>query len=403
MKLYSFIIVLILILVLTSSVSFVDVNFNFIKKIPAAIFSFSNDIFNRFLNADKFEVKLQPKHLQLESQFGVYSTVWTARSKRINNLIRVADDTEINTIVIDVKDSDIYLDDYIKNLVSELHKKNIYTIARIVVFQDGSQIKNHPDWYFKKNDGSLWQDNRGWYWLNPINRETWDYNVEISKKAIDAGFDEINFDYIRFPAFSKNDDVNFPALVETSAGKPSQKVILKNQIINEFAKHLTLELKKYDPEIILSVDLFAYNMLKTDDLGIGQKFTEIYDYFDYISPMIYPSHYIAGNFGFENPAEHPYEVVLGTIEKGKTQLWEKSTIEVGTSTPAMVNPVFEKRLKKLRPWLQDFNIGAIYNGEMIRQEKQAVYDTGLTSGWLLWNPRNVYTEEALDKSPTLPE
>ncbi|KKS76131.1 MAG: hypothetical protein UV48_C0001G0003 [Candidatus Azambacteria bacterium GW2011_GWA2_42_9] len=138
-------------------------------------------------------------------------------------------------------------------------------------------------------------------------------------------------------------------------------------------------------------------MLKKDDLGIGQTFVELYDYFDYVSPMIYPSHYLPGNFGFENPAEHPYEVILGTIEKGKIQLWEKSAAEIGTTTPAMVSPIFEKRLKKLRPWLQDFNIGAIYDGKMIRQEKQAVYDAGLTSGWLLWNPRNVYTETALDK------
>jgi len=352
-------------------------NFDFFKKIPASVLD--------ILNAEN-TVKVN-KHLVVNPQKGVYSTVWTARAKRINDLIRIADETEIDTIVIDVKDSGAYLDDYIKNLVSELHKKNIYTIARQVVFQDNSQIEIHPDWYFKKDDGSLWQDKRGWYWMDPANREIWNYNVDIAKKAIDADFDELNFDYIRFPAFSKNEDINFP---------PENKIIFKNQIINEFAKYLTSELKNYDPDIKLSVDLFAYNMLKTDDLGVGQNFRELYDYFDYVSPMIYPSHYLPGNFGFENPAEHPYEVILGTIEKGKIQLWEKSVAEVGTTTPVMVNPVFEKRLKKLRPWLQDFNIGAIYDGEMIRKEKQAVYDSGLTSGWLLWNPRNVYTEEALD-------
>ena len=353
-------------------------NFDFFKKIPASVLD--------ILNAEN-TVKVN-KHLVVNPQKGVYSTVWTARAKRINDLIRIADETEIDTIVIDVKDSGAYLDDYIKNLVSELHKKNIYTIARQVVFQDNSQIEIHPDWYFKKDDGSLWQDKRGWYWMDPANREIWNYNVDIAKKAIDADFDELNFDYIRFPAFSKNEDINFP---------PENKIIFKNQIINEFAKYLTSELKNYDPDIKLSVDLFAYNMLKTDDLGVGQNFRELYDYFDYVSPMIYPSHYLPGNFGFENPAEHPYEVILGTIEKGKTQLWEKSAAEVGTTTPAMVSPIFEKRLKKLRPWLQDFNIGAIYDSKMIRKEKQAVYDAGLTSGWLLWNPRNVYTETALDK------
>jgi len=353
-------------------------NFDFLKEIPAAIWN--------ILNSEK-TIKIN-RHLTVNPQKGVYSTIWTAKAKRINDLIRIADETEVNSIVIDVKDSGVYINDYVKDLVIELHKKNIYAIARIVVFQDNSQIKDHPDWYFKKGDGALWQDKRNWYWLNPLNKETWDYNVGIAKQAIDAGFDELNFDYVRFPAFSKNEDVGFP---------PEDKIIFMDQIINEFVKYLTSELKNYDPYIKLSVDLFAYNMLKTDDLGVGQKFIELYDYFDYVSPMIYPSHYISGNFGFANPAEHPYEVILSTIESGKNQLRDKIISEVGTSTPALVNPVFEKELKKLRPWLQDFNIGAIYNSEMIRQEKQAVYDSGLTSGWLLWNPRNVYTESALDK------
>ncbi len=140
-------------------------------------------------------------------------------------------------------------------------------------------------------------------------------------------------------------------------------------------------------------------MLKNDDLKIGQNFRELYDYFDYISPMIYPSHYNPGNFGFDNPAEHPYEVVLATIESGKIQLRDKIISEIGTTTPVLVNPIFEKDLKKLRPWLQDFNIGAMYDGDMIRKEKQAVYDSGLTTGWLLWNSRNIYTESALDRQP----
>ena len=364
MKFYKFVAIVLLILFL-AGVALVK-SFDFFKKIPAKT----------------------NKHLTVNPQKGVYSTVWTVRAERFNDLIRIADETEINAIVIDVKDSGVYLDDYIKNLVKELHKKNIYAIARLVLFQDNSQLTNHPDWYFKKENGDFWQDNRGWYWLNPTNRETWDYNVEIAKRAIDAGFDEINFDYIRFPAFSKNEDVDFP---------PAGEIIFKNQIINEFAKHLTSELKNYDPDIKLSVDLFAYNMLKTDDLGVGQNFRELYDYFDYVSPMIYPSHYLPGNFGFDNPAEHPYEVILKTIESGKNQLREKIISEIGTSTPVLVGPILEKELKKLRPWLQDFNIGAIYDGEMIRQEKQAVYDAGLTSGWLLWNPKNIYTEAALDK------
>ncbi len=373
MKSHKFIVIFFLIMLL-AALALVK-NFDFLKKISA-------DILNIYGSNGKI-IKVN-KHLTISPQKGVYSTVWSAHSKRIGDLINLAGGTEINTVVIDVKDNGDYVDDYMKNLVVELHKKNIYAAARIIVFQDGSQIKIHPDWYFKKTDGSLWQDRRGWYWMDPANHEVWDYNIAVAKYAIDAGFDELNFDYTRYPGFKKDDDVIFAP-------------VLKNQVINNFSHYLTLELKKYDPEITLSVDLFAYNMINTGDLGVGQKFTELYDYFDYVSPMIYPSHYLPGNFGFENPAEHPYEVILGTVEKGKTQIWEKSAAEVGTTTPAIVNPIFEKRLKKLRPWLQDFNIGAIYDGKMIRKEKQAVYDSGLTSGWLLWNPRNVYNEEALDK------
>ncbi|MBI2446587.1 MAG: hypothetical protein HYV51_02070 [Parcubacteria group bacterium] len=381
MKLYSFTIILLLIFIIAGGVSIAK-NFDFFKKIPAAVFLFSNNIINRFLNVGRPEETILQKPAR---QMGIYTTVWISRSsKNIEKRIDLIDRTELTAVVIDVKDSGAYIDDYTKQLVGRLHEHGIYAIARLVVFQDSSQIKAHPDWYFKKSDGYLWVDNRGWYWMDPENRETWAYNVDIAKKAIDAGFDELNFDYIRYPGFKKDDDVVFPS-------------VLKNHIINDFANYLTSELKKYDSYITLSVDLFAYNMLRKDDLGIGQNFVELYDYFDFVSPMIYPSHYLPGNFGFDNPAEYPYEVVLRTIEKGKAQLWDKSVIEVGTTTPAIVNPVFEKRLKKLRPWLQDFNIGAIYNGEMIRKEKQAVYDAGLTSGWLLWNPRNVYTEEALDK------
>ncbi|KKS76132.1 MAG: hypothetical protein UV48_C0001G0004 [Candidatus Azambacteria bacterium GW2011_GWA2_42_9] len=195
MKLYSFSILFLLIVVLTGGTYFTG-SFYFLKKITASVLSFSNDLVNRFLIIRPIEVKNR-NHLKFESQFGVYSTVWSARSKRINDLIRLADKTEINSIVIDVKDSGVYIDDYLKGLIEELHKRNIYTIARLVVFQDNSQIKIHPGWYFKKADGTLWRDNRGWYWMDPTNLEVWDYNLAAAKKTVDVGFDELNFENSR--------------------------------------------------------------------------------------------------------------------------------------------------------------------------------------------------------------
>ena len=355
MKLYSFSILFLLIVILTVSV-YTAGNFNFIKKIPAVI----SNIFNT-----EEAVKIN-KHLTLNPQKGIYTTVWISRSqKNIEKRIDLIDRTELNAIIVDVKDSGVYVDDYTKNLVNKLHEKNIYTIARLVVFQDNSQVENHPEWYFKKADGSLWQDNRGWYWMNPTNREVWEYNIEISKQAINAGFDELNFDYIRYPSFKKDDDVVFPP-------------VLKNRIINDFASYLTSELKKYNSYITLSVDLFAYNMLKKDDLGIGQNFVELYDYFDYVSPMIYPSHYLPGNFGFENPAEHPYEVIRDAM------ITASGRLAAASSTPS-----------KLRPWLQDFDLGATYDAAMVRKEIQAaegilLANPELYAGWLLWDPNNRY-------------
>src|SRR3989344_8503666 len=136
MKLYSFSILFLMSVILTAGAYFAsDLNF----------------LFERSKTAEN-AVNV---HLPAGPQFGVYSTVWTARAKRFNDLIRLADETEIGAIIIDVKDNGVYIDDYIKNLVIELHEKDVYTIARIVIFQDGSQIKNHPDRYFKKENGSL--------------------------------------------------------------------------------------------------------------------------------------------------------------------------------------------------------------------------------------------------------
>lgn len=328
------------------------------------------------------ETKIQP-------QYGLYSTVWTAHSKRIHQLIDLADGQNgINALVIDVKDDGVYLDSRVKDLVDELHRKNIYAIARIIVFQDNLAAQKNPDWAFKKQDGALWQDKRGWYWLDPSKKETWDYNLDVAKKAIDYGFDEVNFDYVRFPAFLKSDDV----VIASSTSREA-----KNDIIHNFSKYLTTRLKEYRPNINLSVDIFAQSLLKADDLGVGQLFTELYDDFDYVSPMVYPSHYAPGNFGFDNPAEHPYDIVFGTLEAGKNQLREKIILHFATTTPGIIDPAYNEEIKKLRPWLQYFSLGAVYDENMINQEKKAVYDAGITSGWLFWNPKNVYTRGALDK------
>ncbi|MDP1629624.1 MAG: putative glycoside hydrolase [bacterium] len=311
--------------------------------------------------------KLQPRPEVIK---GIYVTAHTFRLSRFKDLVALVKRTELNAMIIDVKDSwNIHFDDYLRNKITELHKENIYLIARIVVFQDHQFAKSNPDVALKLKDGSLWSDNKKTYWTDPASRKVWDYNIEIAKKAIDYGFDELNFDYIRFPS-EKITSIIYPVY---NGATP------KHEIIKSFWQYLYRKLKEYDPEIVLSADLFAFNMISEGDLGIGQRFRDSFDVFDVAAPMIYPSHYSPGNFGFKNPAEHPYEVVYQSLVKGREQ------IERYASTTSTV----------IRPWLQDFKMGADYNAAMIRQEIKAVYDAGFDKGWMLWNANNVYTEGAL--------
>ena len=314
--------------------------------------------------------KLQPRP---EIVKGIYLTAYTFRHPaRLKNLTELVKRTELNAMIIDVKDSwNIHFDDYLKNKIIELHKENIYLIARIVVFQDHQFAQDNPAIALKLNNGSLWRDNKNTYWSDPASRKVWDYNVGISKKAIDFGFDELNFDYIRFPS-EKITSIVYPVY---DGAAP------KYEIIRSFWQYLCGKLKEYDPEIVLSADLFAFNMISEGDLGIGQRFRDSFDVFDVVAPMVYPSHYTPGNFGIKNPAAHPYEIVYQSLMKGKEQIERYAS-----TTPTII-----------RPWLQDFKMGAVYDAVMVRKEIKAAYDAGFDKGWMLWNANNVYTEGALDK------
>lgn len=313
--------------------------------------------------------KLQPRPKVVK---GIYVTAHTFRLSRFSDLVALVKRTELNAMIIDVKDSwNIHFDDYLKNKIVELHKENIYLIARIVVFQDHQFAKSNPDVALKLKDGSLWSDNKKTHWSDPASKKAWDYNIEISKKAVDLGFDELNFDYVRFPS-EKTTSIVYPVY---------DGVTPKNEIIKSFWQYICRKLKEYDPEIVLSADLFAFNMISEGDLGIGQRFRDALDVFDVVAPMVYPSHYTPGNFGIKNPAASPYEVVYQSLFKGKEQ------IERYASTTSTI----------IRPWLQDFDLGADYDAAMIRKEIKATYDAGFDGGWMLWNPNNVYTEGALDK------
>lgn len=304
------------------------------------------------------------------------------------SLKELIETTELNAVVIDIKDSTgsisfqenvnvsahsgCYIQD-LKEFVAELHKVNIYVIGRVAVFQDPLYSKMHPELAVKKkSDGTVWKDYKGLSFIDVGAKPYWDYIVRISRSAYEIGFDELNFDYVRYPSDGNMSDTDL-----TWTGTTTKSVML-----GDFFKYLSANLK--DSRAKLSVDLFGMTTTVGTDMNIGQVLENALPYFDYISPMVYPSHYPPTWNGFANPAEHPYEVIKISMSKGREREQAFNIANgLATSTPS-----------KLRPWLQDFNLGATYDKEKVRAQIQAIYDIGLTS-WMLWNAGSKYTKEAL--------
>lgn len=318
----------------------------------------------------------------------IYMTSWVAGTTNFrNDLVKLLEEKEVNALVIDVKDytgkisfpvSDPKLQAIgsaeervkdMKEFIAELHEKGIYVIARIAVFQDPFLTGKRPDLAVKKADGvTVWQDFKGAKWLDSASQEVWDYAVAIGHEAYSIGFDELNFDYIRFPSDGNMKDISYPFF--------DQKKITKHESMAQFFAYLKEQFA--ETKVPISADIFGMVTTNRDDLNIGQLLEDAAINFDYISPMVYPSHYPTTFMGFKNPADHPYEVIKHAMDEAVGRL------------RAINVPI-----TKLRPWLQDFNLGAVYTPEMIRQEKQAVYDAGLDS-WMMWAPSNRYTAGALD-------
>lgn len=319
----------------------------------------------------------------------IYMTKWIASSKKSRDkLISIIDNTEINAIVIDVKDYTGKLsykpgdpniaiegsgENTIKDLgdlVSELHSKNIYVIARVAVFQDAYFAQKHPEFALKsKTTGELWQDRAHIHWLDAGAEDVWKYVVAIGKDSYKFGFDEINFDYIRYPSDGNLKDIQYP----------KSEGLLKSDVITNFYKYLHDNLS---PEgIKISGDIFGLVTTETTDMGIGQLLIPASTYFDYIDPMVYPSHFAPGTYGYKNPSLHPYEIVNYSMKKAVERL-----------TLAQIDP------KKIRPWLQDFDLlGVKYTAEMVRNQIKAVEENNLPN-WMLWSAANVYTVSALEKN-----
>lgn len=316
---------------------------------------------------------------------GIYvGPAWNA-----NNFKELLAQTELNGLVIDVKEAyGQNLPISLKTLIPKIHEQSDWVIARIVVFRDSSLVKEKPEWYLTSTTETAWQDKSGQYWLDPANEEVQNYIIEFSKKVIDYGFDELQFDYIRYP-----DDYGYVA--------GSEKI----KVIGDFFSKLSRELKEYKPSVILSVDLFGYVATQFNSYGIGQRLIDAAKNFDYISFMLYPSHFYSG-FSVPEDLKRQIPAVYFPYKDDNAT----STIHLVSSNPykIVLRSIFSSLdyldfygiKTKIRPWLQDFNIktdtirGIFYDAEKVRLEISAVEDSG-SAGWLLWNPSYIYTKEAL--------
>ena len=323
----------------------------------------------------------QPPEINLSDNIRAiyFASDFLYNEKKIRYLEDLIKNYDINAIVIDVKDSQIYLNDKMKIIHGRFKKLGIYTIARIVTFQDSKLAKEKPYLAIKMSNGQFWYSgNKRWkrYWVDPASPEVWDYNINIAKKAIDIGFDEIQFDYIRFPTDGPKDKV-FPVWNNKTP---------KIEVLKNFFAKLKIELKNYNPKINLSIDVFGEILNYGEIKGIGQSLEIIQKYFDIISPMAYPSHYRCGEFGYQDPNKEPYGVYFKTLKIGVARLKKLNS------------------RAKIRPWIQAFSIKNIYNcgekvnygGKEIRQELQAGYDADI-KGWMLWNPKSYFNTDSLNQ------
>lgn len=330
-----------------------------------------------------------PESLRFDAQLteftvkAIYATSQTAASDELwGEIIRIAEETEVNAIVLDIKDStgQIFYDTQVpmateiganqplydlQTRLKDMHDRGIYAIARLVVFEDPLLAEARPELAIHDvSTGGLWTTWNGLAWVNAHEREVWQYNIAIAVEAAKAGFDEIQLDYIRFPS---------DGLLENADYGPEFANETRLTAITGFLGEMQKALAPTGA--FLAVDIFGITMFEEGDGGIGQNYAAIAPLVDIVCPMIYPSHFYPGEMGWDIPNDHPYEVILTSLESG-TEL-----------VPGARD--------KLRPWLQDFSYGeGIEYGEAeVRAQIKATEDFG-THGWMIWSPNNVYHEGA---------
>ena len=311
----------------------------------------------------------------------VYMTSYAAGSPKLfNDIVSLADKTEINGVVLDVKDDTGYVTyatdapmanklgtitpriGNVDGVLATFRRHGIVPIARIVCFKDPLLPKKRPDLAVQNKNGGLWKDAKGITYVNPYDHRVWEYLVEIAEDAAKHGFREIQFDYVRFPSDGNITTAVYPG----KSGLPEDAV----------AGFLQFARKRLEPYgVWLSADVFGMTLSAKDDVGIGQKVEKIAAAVDIVCPMIYPSHYYAGSYNIPNPNADPYKTITYAMKDATSRM---------DGTGAIT-----------RPWLQDFSLGGVtYGVNEVRAQIKAVEEQGY-SEWILWDPNNTYTVGAL--------
>ena len=320
---------------------------------------------------------------------GLYVYRFGANPRRMKHLIAIADSTEINAFVIDVKDefglnfnsTDPLLKKnagtqvkatHLAEVVDSIRAHGILPIARIVVFKDSVTARNNPQHTIRKADGTAWHDKKGQTWVNPYANAIWEYNFRVADEAIKMGFGEIQFDYIRFPE-------PYPSLPPQVF--PEQAGRNKTQVLAEF---LSEARKRFAKEgVRTTADVFGLVTSVGGALEVGQRWEPLSQSVDVMLPMVYPSHYPPGSFQLPHPNADPYDVIHIAVSRARERD-EKLGIKG----------------EHVRPWLQAFSIGLPkYGPHELEEQKRAVYDSGY-DGWVLWEPGSRYDKflPALEKT-----
>ncbi|MBP6881344.1 MAG: hypothetical protein KBC35_01855 [Candidatus Pacebacteria bacterium] len=371
------------------------------------------------------------KHVPLPEQVkAIYMTACVAGTPSFRTkLVELIRETEVNAVVIDVKDysgtisfpsaSEAWQPAWqaancgtadMPQLIEMLHDHNIFTIARITVFQDPFYAPKHPELAVLRSDQvTVWKDGKGLSFIDVAAKPYWDHIIELAADSYNIGFDELNFDYVRYPSDGNMVDTYYPQSVAGQYGMDRQANLeaffkyLNEQLDDEqlFATVRHENTGRASSTPWTSVDLFGMTTTNFDDLSIGQVQDRAAPYFDAVAPMVYPSHYPKSFLGLGDPNDYPYKVVYHAMKSGVDRMMSSTTPmqgflheRIGTSTPAVYNkPVFTG--DRLRTWIQDFDYGGDYDVTDVRAQIQASYDAGVKS-WMIWAPSNIYTRGALE-------